>query len=141
MALDRRLAEIAAEAAQEGRRIASVQATGPVRIRLKKSSPQVQELISLVATLADMVLIGDITVMRNKVPGAQEAVLQALRNCGVPVDEFLPGVTAEISPATSAIETGLGFLRTFIPAVQPDLADKFRHLEEVLLTKAEETAP
>lgn len=136
----RRLIEIAPEAAQEARRVGSANEPRALKVRLKRSDPKVQELLGLVSELADTILIGDITVVREKLPGAEQAVLNKLQELGLPLDEFLPQVTRGAStPVAGSILSGLGFLRTFLPAVDPSLGDGIKKLEEVLLREKEKT--
>jgi hypothetical protein len=129
--------EIAKEASQEAQRIGQQRTPRALKLRLKRSDPNVQELLRLAGELADTVLINDITIVREKLPGAEAAILQALRNCGVPIDEFMPQIKPGFSATPAALAMGLGFLKTFVSAVDPKFADGIKRIENTLLAEAE----
>jgi hypothetical protein len=124
------------EAMQEARRVAgAAKDASPtsVTIRLKRSDPRVRELVCLVDRLASEITTeSGLVIKRERISGATDAVMNALRRCGVPVDELLRVAGISVEDRVGSFGIGLGVLSVFGGALGGPTRDAITRLKEQL---------
>ena len=124
---------ITRELLQEAAHLARNAPSSSVKLRIPKSHPQAPAFMELVRILADEVrLESGLTVKRTPIPGAEAALLDALRRLGAPVDEMLGRLGVGADRHAEMLRAGLGILSAFGAMVGGPTVDLTKRLEDRL---------
>ncbi len=102
---------ITREMLEEAKHLAKQAPATNVTIRIPRDHPQAEALLELVRVLSDEYYTPTgLTVKRPTIPGAEDALLVALRRIGAPVDEILEKVGAGKDRRVELLKAGLNIL-------------------------------